>query len=267
LEISELAAEVLRSKKHAGIDIAVVERICAEESKKYPKKKEAVKAAKNTLHIIHESFLPNECHREALVFLRQLPPGADPEQKRAVGLRLMGLHASTRERLADIHEISAFISQYITCESSVMDIGCGFSPFALPLLREAPKSYIAYDINTETIDLLNQYFSLLELPAYRAALLDAAIKTPDAPVDIALLFKLLPLLQQQKKERGFELLSELDFKLAIVSFPLRSLGGKQKGMESFYSSLMEGRLPENLAIADKVSFPNEMFYVIKKTIP
>ena len=264
METGELAAEVLRSKKYAGVDAAVVARVCAEESKKHPKKKEAIKAAKNALHVMHGSFLSNECHGEASVLLRQLSPESGPAQIQATAMWIMNLHASTKERLNDLEDIFAFVGRYITPESSVMDIGCGFNPFALPWLREPPKSYLAYDISTETIDLLNQFFSLLGFPAYRASLLDAAAETPGTPVDVALLFKLLPLLQQQKKGRGFELLSELHFKRAVVSFPLKSLTGKQKGMESFYSSLMESNLPAHLAIANKTSFSNEMFYVIEK---
>jgi len=263
MENSDLAQAVLESKKYRSIHISVVERVCAGAAARYPKKKEALKAAKSELHSIHESFLQKACHPDALACLAALPIGFGKAQLTAAALEIMGLHASTRERLKDHLAIYAFMGQFIGADSTVMDIGCGFNPFALPLLPEQPKAYLAYDINTETIDLLNGYFAKIQAPQYTAQIFDAVSATPEAAVDVALLLKLLPLLQQQKKGRGFRLLEELRFQKAIVSFPLKSLGGREKGMRAFYALLMEGSLPSTLKIVDERSFSNEVFYVVE----
>ena len=265
MNIEEMIAEVRSSKKYSSIDASVVRRIYVETAHKYPKKKEAIKAVKNELHIIYESFLQNGCYKNARSLLSQLPLIFDNAQLVNIVMQIMKAHTSTKERLGDIGEISSFISRYITDKSAVMDIGCGFNPFSLPLLLEFPKTYSAYDICSEGIDILNRYFSVLKKPAYKAELLDAASTTPQEKVDIVLLFKLFPLLQQQKKGRGFSILEELDFDKAIVSFPIRSLCGKQKGMEFFYSKLFEDNLPSSLEIIARQTFSNEMFYVVKKT--
>ncbi|CAH1460273.1 Ribosomal RNA methyltransferase (FmrO) (plasmid) [Klebsiella pneumoniae] len=267
MNIDEMVAEVLSSKKYTSVDPAVVRRVCMETAPKYPKKKEAIKAVKNELHIIHEVFLQNECYKNALSFLSQLSLDFNNAQLIDITMQIMQSHTSTKERLGDIEAVCSFLSTHISKEGSVMDIGCGFNPFALPLLHEFPATYYAYDICSEGIDILNKYFSILKKGEYRAELLDAVSVTPKEKVDVALLFKLLPLLQQQKKGRGFSILEELDFDKAIISFPIKSLGGKQKGMETFYSNLFEENLPSSLEIIEKQTFSNEMFYVIQnKTI-
>ena len=266
MDIDGMVIEILASKKYGSIDASVVERICKETAAKFPKAKDALKAAKNELHIIHEAFLYNGCHKKARAFLSQLTSGFSKEQLDDVCIQIMQLHASTKERIEQIREIYSYLSRHITCCSTVMDIGCGFSPFALPLLFEKPGAYIAYDINRETIELLNEFFSITQSTLYEARLLDAASTTPDVSADIVLLFKLLPILQQQKKGRGFSLLAELTFQKMIISFPLKSMTGKGKGMELFYSSLMESNLPPSLRIIDIQSFSNEMFYVVDKII-
>jgi 16S rRNA (guanine(1405)-N(7))-methyltransferase len=224
-------------------------------SAKYNKTKDIIKAVKTELHIINESFLQKDCFINTKKILMENPSN--------VIYKVLELHSSTKERLKDIKEIYAFLSLFITEETSVMDIGCGFNPFAVSLLHKSPKEYYGYDINIELIELINRYFEMNNLPSYKAEVLDIITETPRQKTDIVLLFKLFPLLQQQKKNRTWTLLDELEFKTAIISFPLKSLSGKNKGMESFYSSMFEDNLPNKYAIIDKKAFSNEIFYVIR----
>lgn len=267
MDLNELISEILHSKKYSNVDAAVVSRVCASMASKYPKKKDVIKAVKNELHIIHESFFHGDnCHKIAFELLSQLDDESDPRQMKEVCSRIMQLHSSTAERQNDIENIYDYLSSYITNESSVMDIGCGFNPFAIPYLAHMPQSYIALDINTETINLIQQFFELLKKPRliYYSEVFDVAPSTPTKPIDVALLLKILPLLQQQKKGRGFSLLDELSFEIAVVSFPTKSLTGKQKGMEAFYTNLLEDSIPSSIEIMDRKTFSNEMFYILKK---
>jgi len=78
------------------------------------------------------------------------------------------------------------------------------------------------------------------------------------------MFKLFPLLERRKKGRAPDLIGDLGCKTSIVSFPTKSASGKEKGMEAFYSRLFENGLPTDHAIIEKMSFHNEMFYVLRK---
>lgn len=257
-----VADEVSGSKKYGSVDRTVIDRVCADAAARSPNLRDAVKSAKNELHIIHESFLSADCHRRANALLDDAAgvPGAD------LSRAAMELHMSTRERLCDMPAIADFLDSFIDESSSVADLGCGFSPFMLPFMSRLPASYTAFDISSETVALLNRFFALYTPSDYHAQPLDAVSTTPAGHYDVALLFKLLPLLRHQRKGRDTALLEELDFGTAIVSFPLRSLSGREKGMEAFYSSQFESSLPCSLRISGKAIFSNELFYAVVKNV-
>jgi len=258
----EVTEEILRSKKYSAVDKEVIERLSAEIIPKYKKQKDVIKTVKKELHIINESFFTDECHAKANTIINTYS-GDNIENDREVSKELMALHASTKERLEQIDEIYGFLSGYISADDNITDIGCGFNPFALPFLSHKPKNYAAYDICNMTIQVLNNYFRTAN-PAYTAQINDAATKTPAINTDVLFIFKLFPLLERQKKGRAFEILNSMDYNNAVISFPLKSASGKEKGMEAFYSAAFEKNIPPALTIKEKAIFKNEMFYVVNK---
>ena len=240
----------------------------------------------------HPGAAPNDCIGDALFTDKKL------------AMQLMGLHISTSERIGCLIDIYDWIGGFIGANDTVADIGCGFNPFALPFLQNLPRAYNAYDIDGRTVSLLNAYFSLFG-ESYRARTFDAITQAPCEPADVALLFKLFPLLERRQKGRAPRLLCEL-FSLcgptgparapyetqptrtpdetqptratdvtvparapcvhtAIVSFPTKSASGRDVGMEPFYTDLFTSGLPDSLAITGKAVFANEIFFVVKKS--
>jgi len=265
MTVHEIAGEILKSKKYSNVDRSVIERITAETMPKYAKQKDIVKAVKKELHIIHESFLQVECYSKADKILNTYI-GDDIKTDRDLALRLMELHTSTKERLGQETEIYDFICKYVKTGDIVIDIGCGFNPFTLPFFTDLPEEYIAYDIDSSTIQTLEAYFRLAGLP-YRSEICDAVVRTPSEQGDTLLLLKLFPLLERQKKGRAFEILEKMEYRTSIVSFPLKSTSGKEKGMEAFYTENFENGLPSSLSIIEKVKFFNEIFYIVEKHPP
>ncbi len=263
MDINELIAEIVSSRKYASVSREVIERTCIEASKKYKKKKEVLSEAKKQLHIIYESFLTKNCQSIARKKIENYS-GEDMANDKSFSKELLSLHVSTKERLASVDETYDFIAQYITQDCILSDVGCGFNPLALPFLSNKPSRYLAYEISQETVELINLYFARVGIDNYRAELLDAVIFSPPGHCDLLLAFKLLPLLQQQKKGRVIEFLVSTSFEKAIVSFPIKSLSGKNKGMESFYSSFIESNLPMQITINDRKVINNELFYVLRK---
>lgn len=263
MDINEIVEEIANSKKYASVSQEVIERACIEASKKYKKKKEILSEAKKQLHIIYESFLTKNCQSVAIKRIEEYS-GDDMATDKSFSKELLSLHISTNERLENIDEIYGFISQYIAKECTLSDVGCGFNPLALPFLSKKPARYLAYEISQETVDLINLYFERVGEDHYHAELLDAVNNSPPVHSSLLLAFKLLPLLQQQKKGRAIDFLVESSFEYAIISFPIKSLSGKNKGMESFYSSFFESNLPAQITINDRKVINNELFYVLKK---
>jgi len=256
--LERIIAAVAESKKYAAIDPAVTRRVCTESMKKYPKWKDAVKAAKNELHIMHESFLTDGGYSAANALLEKGLPDAEACRS------LLMLHASTRERAEYADAVCEMVSHYYTEQDALCDVGCGFNPFSLPLYPVQPAAYSAYDISRDSVGLLNRYFSMLGKADYRAEILDAVTDIP-APCDLMLAYKILPLLEQQKKGRAMAFLADAAFSRAVISFPLKTLSGRERGMEAHYSAFFEEQLPDGIRILQRKIIGNELFYFIEKT--
>jgi 16S rRNA (guanine(1405)-N(7))-methyltransferase len=93
-------------------------------------------------------------------------------------------------------------------------------------------------------------------------ILDAANEMPGENADVAFLFKLVPVLEQQKKGLAYRLIKSLNAKTAVITFPIKSLSGREKDMAKFYSSRFEQDLPEGFSIMRKETVGSELVYII-----
>ncbi|MBR4940477.1 MAG: hypothetical protein IKZ19_00560 [Clostridia bacterium] len=254
--IAALAAE----GKYSFLAFDLVKRISREECAKYKKEKDRVKAVKKRLHILCGAFENDNCHKLAAEILDEIPRGEPMGEERLK--RICLLHASTRERLPVMAEFYGFLGEALGSPRRVLDIGCGFAPFCAELLPSA-EEYHASDIDERSMGLISRWFSARGL-AGSAAALDAVSRTPDTEGDAAFIFKLYPVLEAQKKGRGFELMEELKVEKYAVSFPIRSLGGRDKGMEAFYGEMFEGGLPGCFEITQKKVIGTELVYAVTR---
>jgi hypothetical protein len=119
--------------------------------------------------------------------------------------------------------------------------------------------YHAVDICTQQAALVNRFFALCGLPAAAvcgdlaggcfacdgagrldSGQMDSHLLLP--AVDLAFLFKLLPVLEAQTPGSGFALLRNVTAKHLAVTYPLKSLTGKEKGMARHYRHTFETAL-------------------------
>ena len=137
-------------------------------------------------------------------------------------------HASTRERLP-IHRFYAEALAGIPPAQSVLDIGCGLNPLAIPWMGlPADVRYTCCDIDRGLVDFLNQYLAIAGIDG-KAELRDVVTAAPPTErVHLALALKLLPTLDQLRRDAGISLLRALPVSHVVVSFPGRSLGGPRK---------------------------------------
>ena len=233
----------------------LVARVYEEEKQKGAK--DCEKATKTRLHQMFGAYVQGNTHKKAAALLESCNSGSSEN--------ILSLHASTKERLAHYIQFYAFITDHITNIETIMDLGCGFNPFALHYLP-AIKAYYAYDIDTRTRDLLNRFFMLQNLPqtAYCA---DLVTETPTEKADLTLLCKLIPVLEAQQAGRGFELARQLDTKFLVITYPTKSLGGCDKGMSKNYAAQFEkayasGALSGFVLLASS-QIGNELVYILK----
>lgn len=247
-----ICEEVLKSKKYTSLHRPLVLRICEEEYKKYNNDKERLKAAKNTLHTMFGAYMPVDSYKKAWKLL----DAGDTDQ-------ILNLHASTKERLQDLSEFYRFIFDSIGPIDSVLDIGCGFNPFTLSYFPQKPTKYHALDIDGRIADINNRFFDSIGMPEL-AGCSDIVAGTPTITADVAFLFKILPLIERQSKGRSAKLLREIDSQFLIITYPTKSLSGKEKGMQEFYAAAFEEVMGGNLFVFAKRQIGMELVYVVAK---
>jgi 16S rRNA (guanine(1405)-N(7))-methyltransferase len=93
-----------------------------------------------------------------------------------------------------------------------------------------------------------------------------AEEAPDVllPVDLALVLKTIPCLEHVDKSAGQRLLDGLPARNVLVSFPLRSLGGAQKGMRRTYEGRMKALVEGRPWQVRRFEFPTELAFLVTR---
>ena len=241
-------------EKHNYLCGALVERAYAEAGARHPKAKEADRAARRELHRVAGAFFSREEAKRAEKLLAAWPEGGDEALS-----RILSLHASTRERLplAAMDALYAHLFEITGKPRRVLDLACGLNPI---YLAARDVSVLGLDAHLGAVALVNRFAeeNALDARAEGADLRTAEL--PEERFDLALVFKLLPLLGLD----GYDLLGRVRAGFVAVSFPTRTLSGRSVGMERNYSSAFEENCPQRLAIADRFVAGNELIYVLKE---
>ena len=247
------------SKKYNTICDDTIHRICVEEIPKYNKEKDIVKSVKNKLHQISGSFFSDCLSRE----VKRLEKSGEADY-----INLLKLHSSTNERLSFCTEFYDDIFGVVGSIDSVLDIACGLNPVMVGEYLRAKEirinKYIAEDIHLDALEVVKYYFDTAKYPIeIRSS--DLLITIPDVTVDIVLLLKVLPLLEQQRKDYYKHVINELNAKYIVVTFPTKTMSGKVVGMLDNYKNLFDEFIS---SCAFKVIFTkaynNELLYVLMR---
>ncbi|MCB0128745.1 MAG: hypothetical protein KDE58_41050, partial [Caldilineaceae bacterium] len=175
---------------------------------------------------------------------------------------LMAHHASTRERLPILREFYNVLFAGLPPIRSVLDLACGLNPLTIPWMGlPAGAHYTACDINGEQMAFLGEALPLLGVTG-KAIVCDLLQEVPEEPVDVALILKTIPCLEQVDRAIGPRLLRGINASVLIVSFPAQSLGGRNKRMVDTYSSHFATLLStvEGHWEVEQFSFPTEVVF-------
>jgi len=262
--LEALVAEVSKGSKYALIDPHLVLQIAAEEAERQPKLALAVKSTRTRLHQLVGAYYDKPSTYAQLQDLLKGLPDTSINSLKAFARQAMPLHASTAERLPILEDFYNRSLQKLDPVNSVLDLGCGLNPLAIPFLPlNEGFTYQATDVLIPLLDFLNAYFSKIEVKG-SASLLDLSTQIPDQEVDLVIMLKLIPLLDQINKSIAPKLLQNLKARALLVSYPLKSLGGRGKGMLATYQRRFEQLSSDLVAEIDEYRFPNELVYLIRK---
>lgn len=232
----------------------LVRRVAAAELAKRRGAKEAVKATRAKLHQLVGAY--DDLPRDAPTRLAETPPEGLP----ALAADLLARHASTRERLAAYPSFWPAVLAGLQPPGTVLDLACGLNPLSLAAGQLPPTTrYLACDVHRGLLALCDAWLGRIGQP-HEVFSHDLLAGPPQRAADLVLLLKTLPCLEQADKAAGRRLLATIQAPAIIVSFPVRSLGGRHVGMAEHYAArlhdLLEG-LPwrvEPLDVRDELVF-------------
>ena len=245
-------AKILSSKKYSGLCEDTIRRVTEEACRKYKKAKDAEKSARETLHGITGAFMSAEELKRAREFMAE----GDAEST-------LKLHSSTRERMP----LEAFYEELFSntgMPGHVLDIACGLNPY---FLGTKGIKVTGVDINAALMEALNDWAKEAGAPVEAHAHDVLCEKTlPEGEYDLALIMKLLPVLETQKKGAALALLRSVPAKRMAVTFPTRTLGGRKVGMDRHYTEWFEGILTEEFSVQTRYIFNDELVYIVDKNV-
>jgi 16S rRNA (guanine(1405)-N(7))-methyltransferase len=261
-DLARLVEAVAASAKYRPICREFVERIGRQELAKRRNLREALKATKNKLHQVGGAYLQDETHYAA--WLADLQAVQHPADLQPLCRKIMEAHASTRERLPILDEFYATCLAGLPPLRSVLDVACGLNPLTLPWLPLAEgATYWAMDIYADMMSFVERFMALPVAGVRgRAEARDVLQLGPTPRVDLALVLKAIPCLEQMDKAAGTKLLDAIQADYLLVSFPAHSLGHRDKGMVENYAAHFRQLLAGRPGQVRQFQFSSELAFLI-----
>lgn len=259
--VHSLMVAVQASAKYSTIEPGLVRSLVEAELDKSRNPKETVKAVRNKLHQVGSAYQEKAIDYAQLIRrLAELPHDLHDPRVEEFCRQTMQLHASTHERLSFLDHFYQDALDGIGPIHSLIDMACGLNPLTLPWLNMAPgATLLACDIYSDMTDFLNRFYAHFGLDG-RAFTCDLVHQVPAVKVQLALLLKTIPCLEQVDKTIGRRLLSEIQADHMLVSFPVHSLGGRGKGMRVNYDQHFQELISGSPWIVRRIDFSGELVF-------
>ncbi len=262
-DIDLLVEEVRTSGKYWGVAETLIRHIGSGELARRRTFREAVKATKRKLHQVAAVYLDAGLDFDgAADTLRTNAESGDPVAFRDTCIRIMQRHVSTRERLPILGEFYQTLLADLGPIHSVADFACGLNPLAIPWMPlTSDCRYYAYDIHQGLLAFLGRVLPLTGVQA-TARLANLVDDVPNEPVDVGLLLKCIPCLEQLDPSAGQRLLDRVQARRLVVSFPNHSLGGRSKGMARTYDQRFQQLVAGRPWQVRRFEFSSEIAYLV-----
>lgn len=262
--LEAVVAAVASSKKYRAICADTIRRIAEQELAKQGTVKAATKATKRRLHQVYSAFEHDLDYGVVYQWLAAAYATGSSDEIGSACERVLDLHSSTRERLSILDRFYATIFEFTGHPEAILDLGCGMNPLALPWMGLEPGTrYLALDIDADRIHFLNRYLVLVGLqPLARCQ--DILVHPPEDAAGLAFLLKMSPSLERQEPGATLGLLEQLRTPFVVVSFAVKSLGGREKGMVDHYGRQFLDMVETRGWPVERLSFETELVFVVRK---
>jgi 16S rRNA (guanine(1405)-N(7))-methyltransferase len=270
-ELEEIVTAVATSKKYRSVCPDTIRRIAKRELSNRGNAKAAAKATKRRLHQVYGAFEQEFDYQAAYLWLQNAYKSNSQDEIRTACRHILGQHSSTRERLPILDRFYRDIFEITGQPALLLDLGCGLNPLALPWMGLVPPQgagqapgirYVPLDIDADRVRFLNRYLALAGFePLARCQ--DVLSHPPDEAADMALLLKMSPSLERQEPGATLGLIERLRAPYVVVSFAIKSLGGREKGMVEHYQQQFTGWLENRQWPVEKLVFESELVFVVR----
>ncbi|MCH2664178.1 hypothetical protein MK139_07520 [bacterium] len=261
LDVRQVEDRIRSSRKYGDLHPSVVRRQVAELENRYRSEKQLEQAVRRKLHQAFGAYLHGNWLRKFRTELQRIDPEDDDSILQGCH-RLMLLHTSTRERTSILGRFLEWIAGIVPEGASVLDVACGLNALVLPALYKSRRfRYTGVDLHREISAQLSAFaaYARVEAKFVWGDILDGNLPR----CDVAWIFKLLPVLEHQEKGSATRLIRDLEAEVAIASFPTRSLGGADVGMEYAYHRQIEEICGETGRSFERFDCETERFYVMR----
>ncbi|MDX9865216.1 MAG: hypothetical protein RBT34_10465 [Anaerolineaceae bacterium] len=262
---NEIVTHILHSRKYRSLSIpaATVEDLLILEAGNQTSQRALVKVVRQKLHNIAAPYLGDPDYGKAARCLEKAFASGREEEVRIACSRLLGMHASTSERLPVLPEFYDAVFAAIGQPETILDLACGLNPLAFPWMN-LPTSvqYWAYDLHQPRVEMLNRYFELQGLPPL-ARHQDILVEPPQEEADVAFFFKEAHRFEQRQRGCNRAFWQAIHARVLVVTLPAVSLTGKHqladKHRSLVYSTI--GELPWHV---NELCVGTELIFCIDK---
>lgn len=260
-----LVKQVIAHPKYQHITDDLISHLSHEALDKGLRGKTAVKYVRNKLHQVGGAYFKQQVdYTGAAQTLGNLPKDSQSGPVKDFCYKMMQAHASTAERLPILEDFFHTCLAPIAPVTSVLDLACGLNPLAIPWMPLTEDAqYSACDIYLDMLEWINVFFNHIDLNAI-AKPCDLVNTLPVETTQVTFLLKSIPCLEQLDKTIAMRLLDQIHSEHFLVSFPARSLAGREKGMQSFYRDhFLELLSARNWKVHEFV-FRTELAFLVSK---
>ncbi|MBN1348344.1 hypothetical protein JXJ21_02975 [candidate division KSB1 bacterium] len=264
-QITDLVKIVKSSPKYHAICPDIVYRIVRDNFGRYKKNQQIVQATKRKLHQICGAFDAGANYQKFYRTLQESLSGSSKMSFKNACRTVMSSHASTRERLPLLDDFYSQIFRYTGEPETILDLANGLNALSIPWMNLSRQTqYRAYDIDERLVTFTNQYLELIHREPLAFAQ-DIIEHLPAIRADVVFFLKSFTTFERQVAGFTRRLIETIDCRFLVVSFPVKSLGGKQKGMAENYEALFFDAVEGLDLHIEKISFSAELVYIIAKS--
>ncbi len=252
----EIKNNIQGSKIYSVICESAVDKLIQREIPKYKKKKDVEQSVRAKLHAWITMFYDN--------YNKVLKNIDDDNMGDEFFKQLIKTHISTKERFEFLQEFFDDVQNVVGEVGSIIDFGAGFNPIAYFLYTNNKNvEYTAIDAEKNGVEALNLCFKSMGVNgvAFAQDVLDFNI---DKKYDVCFMFKLLPLLEQQKRGSALEIVRRVNSHFLCISYPTKTLSGKNVGMYNKYKNDIQTIMQNcDAKLIFEKEYKNEILFILE----